>query len=93
MADQLNRDRAPLADQAEARTTGPAALNEKNHPHHDHDHHRHDHDDHDDEDGHDHEHPFEWQESPVASTTVSAPTSAPSARPGLCVRSAGCACR
>lgn len=63
MADQLNRDRATLADQAEARTTAPAALHEKKHPHQGHDQHGHDHEDHDDEDGHDHDHPFEWQEA------------------------------
>ena len=65
MADQLNRDGASLADQAEARTTVPQALNENSHPHTDHDHHDHTHGDHDhdDEDGHDHEHPFEWQEA------------------------------
>ena len=60
MADQTNRDRASLADQAEARTTAPAALIENAHRHdHDHDHGH----EHDDEDGHDHEHPFEWQEA------------------------------
>lgn len=65
MADQMNRDGASLADQAEARTTVPKALNENSHRHTDHDHHDHSHGghDHDDEDGHDHEHPFEWQEA------------------------------
>lgn len=57
MADQTKRDRASLADQAEVRTTAPAALNENTHRHDSHDH------DHDDEDGHDHEHPFERQEA------------------------------
>lgn len=65
MADQMNRDGASLADQAEARTTIPKALNESSRRHTDHDHHDHSHGDHDhdDEDGHDHEHPFEWQEA------------------------------
>ncbi|MFB9773955.1 heavy metal translocating P-type ATPase [Sphingomonas yabuuchiae] len=65
MADLASRDSATLADQAEARTTAPAALNDAPHAHGSHDHHRHGHDDHDHdhEDGHDHEHPFEWQEA------------------------------
>lgn len=65
MADLASRNSATLADQAEARTTAPAALNDAPRAHRDHDHHGHGHDDHDHdhEDGHDHEHPFEWQEA------------------------------
>ena len=65
MADLASRNSATLAEQAEARTTAPAALNDAprastTHDHHDHGHHDHGHDH---EDGHDHEHPFEWQEA------------------------------
>ena len=65
MADLASRDSATLADQAEARTTAPAALNGAARAHRAHDHHSHGHGDHDHdhEDGHDHEHPFEWQEA------------------------------
>jgi heavy metal translocating P-type ATPase len=67
MADLASRNGATLADQAEARTTAPAALNDVPRSHRDHDHdnqgHGHGHDDHDHEDGHDHEHPFDWQEA------------------------------
>ena len=65
MADLSSRNSASLADQAEARTTVPAALNHARHASTTNDHHDHGHDDHghDHEDGHDHEHPFEWQEA------------------------------
>ena len=65
MADLSSRNSASLADQAEARTTVPAALNDAPHASTTNDHHDHGHDDHghDHEDGHDHEHPFEWQEA------------------------------
>ena len=63
MADQMKSDGATLADQAEARTTVPRALNENRDRHTDHEHHDQGHGDHDhhDEDGHDH--PFEWREA------------------------------
>ena len=65
MADQMKSDGATLADQAEARTTVPKALNENLERHSDHEHHDQGHGDHDphDEDGHDHDHPFEWREA------------------------------
>ena len=65
MADLASRNSATLAEQAEARTTAPAALNDAPRASTTHDHHDHGHDDHghDHEDGHDHEHPFEWQEA------------------------------
>lgn len=64
MAELASREGATLADQAAARTTAPAALNDapEGHDHHDDDH-DHDHDDHDHQDGHDHDHSFEWQEA------------------------------
>ena len=55
-----NDDRATLAEQANARTTAPGALDQKDgseHDHHDHDHGEHH------EDGHDHSHAFEWPEA------------------------------
>ena len=65
MTDLASRDSTTLADQAEARTTAPAALNDALRVRHNDDHHEHGHDDHDHdhEDGHDHDHPFEWQEA------------------------------
>jgi len=63
MADLASRTTATLADQAEARTTAPAALNDAARARSSHDHHDHEHGDHEHEDGHDHEHPFEWQEA------------------------------
>src|SRR5690349_11689216 len=52
---------ADLADQAQRRTTAPAALHE--HSTHDHSHdHDHDHHHDDDHDHHDHDHAFEWPE-------------------------------
>jgi heavy metal translocating P-type ATPase len=48
--------RPPLADQAEARTTVPAAINKEGR------HHQHGHD-HDHDDGHDHHHAFDWTEA------------------------------
>ena len=53
-------DRATLAEQANARTTVPAALDQKLgsvHEHHDHDHGE------EHEDDHDHSHSFEWPEA------------------------------
>lgn len=61
MIDLANRNGSTLADQAEARTTAPAA--EDRHAHRDDHQHADGHHDHDEEDGHDHEHPFEWQEA------------------------------
>src|SRR6516165_1312913 len=55
-----NDDRATLAEQANARTTAPGALDQKDgseHDHHDHDHGEHH------KDGHDHSHAFEWPEA------------------------------
>ena len=60
MTDQESSERPSLADQAAARTTAPAALNDNPTFHRDRDDHHHDHDH---EDGHDHEHPFEWREA------------------------------
>ncbi|MBN9505147.1 MAG: cation-translocating P-type ATPase [Altererythrobacter sp.] len=63
MADLASRDSTSLVEQAEARTTAPAALNEAPRAHGSHDHHGQGHGVHDHEDGHGHEHPFEWQEA------------------------------
>ena len=65
MVDLASHEGTTLADQAAARTTAPAALNDAQRASTTHDHHDHGHDDqgHDHEDGHDHEHPFEWQEA------------------------------
>ena len=53
-------DRSTLAEQANARTTAPGVLDQRDGP--EHDHHGHDHDD-DHEDGHDHSHGFDWAEA------------------------------
>ena len=53
-------DRSTLAEQANARTTAPGVLDQRDGPAHDH--HGHDHDD-DHEEGHDHSHGFDWAEA------------------------------
>lgn len=72
----ITRERPTLADQAEARRTAPAALNESLAPGRDHDHHGHDHHPNHDgahEHGHGHDHAFEWPEAArIAFTALAA---------------------